>query len=68
MRIYSFAIRNTDGSVREHTGRMSLANDADARAFGKAMILDLMRDGQLPYAGAIMDVANGKRPICSIAF
>jgi hypothetical protein len=41
--IYWFSIRSADGSDRETTGRMALADDNSARAFGKAMIRDMMR-------------------------
>ena len=68
MLIYCFSIHNADGSDREATGRMALADDNAARAFGKAMMRDMMRRDTLRYAGWTMDVAKGTRPVCSIPF
>jgi hypothetical protein len=43
---------------------MSLADDGDALAFGKQVIRDLMhRDRK--YAGWIMDITEGDRPVGS---
>jgi hypothetical protein len=66
--IYRFSIHNADGSDREATGRMALRDDKAARAFGKAMIRDMMRGDNARYADWTMDVAKGTRPICSIPF
>jgi hypothetical protein len=66
--IYRFSIHNADGSDREVTGRMVLVDDNAARAFGKAMIRDMMQDDNPRYAGWTMDVANVNRPICSLHF
>jgi hypothetical protein len=68
MLIYCFSIHNADGSDREATGRMALADDKAARAFGKAMIRDMMRGETPRYAGWTMDVAKGARAVCSIPF
>jgi hypothetical protein len=68
MLIYCFSIRNAEGSDQEATGRMALADDNAARAFGKAMIRDMMRGDTSRYAGWTMDVAKGTRPVCSIPF
>jgi two-component system, response regulator PdtaR len=65
--IYCFSIHNADGSDRETTGRMALADDNSARAFGKAMIRDMMR-GDTTYAGWTMDIAQRVRRVCSIPF
>jgi two-component system, response regulator PdtaR len=65
--IYCFSIYSADGSDREITGRMALADDNSARAFGKAMIQDMMR-GDTTYAGWTMDVAQRVRRVCSIPF
>jgi hypothetical protein len=66
--IYCFSIHNADGGDREVTGRMALADDNAARAFGKAMIRDMMLGDTARYAGWMMEVAKGARPVCSIAF
>jgi CheY-like chemotaxis protein len=66
--IYCFSIHNADGNDREVTGRMALADDNAARAFGKAMIRDMMRGNTPRYAGWTMDVAKGTRPVCSLHF
>lgn len=68
MLIYRFSIRNADGSEREATGRMALRDDKAARAFGRAMIRDMMRGDSPRYADWTMDVAKGARPVCSIPF
>ena len=68
MLIYHFAIHNADESDREEAGRMALRDDKAARAFGKAMIRDMMRGDTPRYAGWTMDVAKGTRPVCSISF
>jgi hypothetical protein len=47
---------------------MALADDNAARAFGKAMIRDMMRDDTRRYAGWILDVAKGERSVCSLHF
>jgi hypothetical protein len=65
--IYWFSIRSADGSDRETTGRMVLADDNSARAFGKAMIRDMMR-GDPTYTGWTMDIAQRTRPVCSLPF
>jgi hypothetical protein len=66
--IYCFSIHSADGNDRETSGRMALADDNAARAFGKAMIRDMMRGDTPRYAGWTMDVAKGTRPVCSIPF
>ena len=47
---------------------MAVTDDNAARAFGKAMIRDMMRGDTPRYAGWTMDVAKGTRPVCSISF
>jgi CheY-like chemotaxis protein len=66
--IYRFSIHNADGSDCEATGRMALRDDKAARAFGKAMIRDMMRGDTLRYVDWTMDVAKGAHPVCSIPF
>jgi hypothetical protein len=66
--IYRFSIHNADGGDREVTGRMALADDNAARAFGKAMMRDMMRGDSPRYAGWTMDVAKGTRRVCSLHF
>jgi hypothetical protein len=46
---------------------MALADDNSARAFGKAMIRDMMR-GDSMYTGWTMDIAQRTRRVCSLAF
>jgi CheY-like chemotaxis protein len=67
VRIYRFSIHNADNTDRETTGRMALADDNSARAFGKAMIRDMMRDDSM-YAGWTMDIAQRARTVCSLPF
>jgi CheY-like chemotaxis protein len=68
MQIYRFSIQNADGSDRETTARMALRDDNAARAFGKAMIRDMMRGDTPRYAGWTMDVAKGSRAVCKLHF
>jgi CheY-like chemotaxis protein len=67
VQIYCFSIYNTYGGDREITGRMALTDDNAARAFGKAMIRDMMR-GDSKYVGWTMDVAQRARRVCSLSF
>jgi len=69
VQIYCFSIyNNADGSDRETTGRMALTDDNAARAFGKAMIQDMMRGDVTRYAGCTMNVAQRARRVCNIPF
>ena len=68
MLIYNFSTHNADGSDQEYAGRLPLADDNAARAFGRAMIRDMMLGDTQRYAGWTMDVAKGTRPVCSIPF
>ena len=68
MVIYSFSIHNADGEDHETVGRMALAHDKAARAFGKLVIRDMMRGDGTRYAGWTMDVTKGARPVFSIFF
>lgn len=45
-----------------------MANDNAARAFGRAMLRDMMSGDTPRYAGWTMDVAKGTRSVCSILF
>jgi hypothetical protein len=66
MLIYRFTIHNVDGSDREEAGRMALRDDKAARAFGKAMIRDMMSGEAARYAGWIMDITQGERAVWSL--
>jgi CheY-like chemotaxis protein len=66
--IYSFSIHNGVGGDHETVGRMALAHDNAARAFGKLVIRDMTRENGARYAGWIMQVAKGARSVCSIPF
>jgi hypothetical protein len=69
MQIYRFTIHNIDGSDVEETGRMALRDDNAARAFGKAMIRDIMTGDAARYAHWTMDISRGvKRGVCRLAF
>ena len=68
MIVYSFSIRNADGTAREATGRMPLRNDHEARAFGDAVIKDIVTDNATPYTGWMMEIARGQRLVCNIPF
>jgi hypothetical protein len=68
MVVFTFSIHNADRSSCETAGRMALTGDNAARAFGRAMIRDMMLGDIKRYAGWIMDVTKGERLVCSIAF
>jgi hypothetical protein len=66
MLVYHFSIHNADGSDREETGRMALRDDKAARAFGKAMIRDIINGGAARYAGWTMEITKGVRAVCRL--
>jgi hypothetical protein len=69
MLIYRFTIHNEDGSGREETGRMALRDDNAARAFGKAIIRDIMIGDAARYANWTMDISRGvRREVCRLSF
>jgi hypothetical protein len=69
MQIYRFSIHNFDGSDREETGRMALRDDNAARAFGKAIIRDIMTGDAARYANWTMDISRGlRRKVCRLSF
>jgi hypothetical protein len=69
MQIYRFSIHNSDGSDREETGRMALRDDNAARAFGKAIIRDIMSGDAARYANWTMDISRGvRREVCRLSF
>jgi hypothetical protein len=69
MQIYRFTIHNVDGSHIEETGRMALRDDKAARAFGKAIIRDIMTGDAARYANWTMDISRGvKREVCRPSF
>jgi hypothetical protein len=69
MLIYHFTIHNVDGSSREETGRMALRDDNAARAFGKAIIHDIMSGDAARYANWTMDISRGlRREVCRLSF
>jgi hypothetical protein len=69
MQIYRFSIHNFDGSDREETGRMALRDDNAARAFGKAIIRDIMSGDAARYANWTMDISRGvRREVCRLSF
>jgi hypothetical protein len=69
MQVYHFTIHNVDGGDREETGRMALRDDNAARAFGKAIIRDMLIGDSTRYAGWIMNISRGVRgEVCRLAF
>lgn len=68
MLIYRFTIHNVDGSDREEAGRMALCDDDAARAFGKAVIRDLMIGDATRYAGWTMNITKGGHAVCCLPF
>ena len=69
MQTYRFTIHNIDGTDSEETGRMSLRDDKAARAFGKAMIRNIMTGDTARYANWTMDISRGfRREVCRLSF
>jgi hypothetical protein len=69
MPIYHFTIQHLDGSGREETGRMALRDSNAARAFGNAVIHDIMTGDAARYANWTMDISkSGRREVCRLAF
>ena len=68
MVVFTFSIHNADRSNCETAGRMALTDNNAARAFGKAMIRDMVLGDNQRYSGWIMVVTKGERLVCSIPF
>jgi hypothetical protein len=66
--LYGFSMRNGDGSRREKNGSITLRNDGAARAFGERVIREMTAGNLEQYAGWTMEVASGKRAVCSLPF
>jgi hypothetical protein len=66
MQIYHYTLYDVAGLYREETGRMALRDDNAARAFGKAIIRDIMSGGAAEYHGWTMKVKKGSRAVCSL--
>jgi hypothetical protein len=58
---YRFSFRDTYGDHREEVGCLTLSDDADALAFGEAIIGDLLRGDATPYAGWTMYITESAR-------
>jgi hypothetical protein len=67
MPIYRFSLLKHYGDGREEVGCLALSDDDDAKAFGRAIIRDLLRDAPTPYARWTMYVAEGARLIGSLS-
>jgi hypothetical protein len=67
MLAYRFAIHD-NGSKSEDLGVMALADDAEAVAFGKHTIRDLMDGDAKQYIGWSMNITEGKRAVSSLPF
>ena len=69
MLVYHFTIHSVDGSDREETGRMALRDDNAARAFGKAIVRDMLTGDSTRYAGWTMNISRGgQREVCRLSF
>jgi hypothetical protein len=66
MLTYHFTLRN-DGDRVDDLGFMGLADDGEALAFGKQVIQDLVH-GDRNYAGWIIEITEGERPVGNIPF
>jgi len=69
MLVYHFTIHSVDGSDHEETGRMALRDDNAARAFGKAIVRDMLTGDSARYAGWTMNISRGlTREVCRLSF
>lgn len=69
MLVYHFTIHNVDGTDREETGRMALRDDNAARAFGKAIVRDMLTGDSARYAGWTMNISSRVRgEVCRLSF
>jgi hypothetical protein len=57
-----------DGSSVEPLGFAPLKDDAEALAFGRQVILELMDENAAQYSGWILDITEGTRAVGSIPF
>jgi photosystem II stability/assembly factor-like uncharacterized protein len=64
---YHFA-QHKNGTQFEDLGAITLADDAEALAFGKRLTQDLMRVDPEHYADWTMDLTAGERKVGSIRF
>ena len=64
---YHFSIRDR-GTEVEELGSDTFDSDAEATAFGKRVIKDLLHDEPTRYANWTMEIFEGARTISSISF
>jgi hypothetical protein len=65
---YRVTIRSGDDGDREFIGSIDLRNEDAALAFGNDAISDMMCGNSDQYVGWTMDIAEGQRAVCSVAF
>lgn len=63
---YYFVIRSTKDT--EDLGAMDFADDAEAVAFGKQIIRDLMDRAPKNYASWTMEIREGERTVRNVSF
>jgi hypothetical protein len=64
---YHFSMHNS-GTELEKLGSDTFDSDAEATAFGKLVIKDLLHDEPTRYANWTMEISEGARTIGSISF
>jgi hypothetical protein len=66
VQIFHYSLYDVDGICREETGRMAIRDDNAARAFGKAIIRDMMEGNAAQYLGWTMKVTMAGRSVISL--
>jgi hypothetical protein len=64
---YRFSLQNSDERIEE-LGGVVLTDDAEALAFGKRVIRELLDKNPEQYARWTMEIAEGKRLVHNIQF
>ena len=64
---YHFSMHNS-GTGLEKLGSDTFDSDAEATAFGKRVIKDLLHEEPTRYADWTMEISEGARTISSISF
>jgi hypothetical protein len=67
MPIYHFTLY-ADATKSEDLGYMPMADDAEALAFARRIIRELMQRYSAEYAGSSMHITEGERAVSSIPF
>jgi hypothetical protein len=65
MAIYRYALHK-DAGPNEHLGFIEIPSDAEAMAFGREVLVDIMREPGPEQAGASLEITEGARQVDSV--